>query len=136
MVPESPGDEREVDFEAVCEYIIPRQAFCNRYITIRDPSGKYVILGYPVNISNEKYERNEFIFNFGIMVPDKFDVGPYEAVVRRLADTFKEMETQSEYLSKEGESQGKSIQGLLEIIREDLNNYNECMIPVGKLLQN
>jgi hypothetical protein len=26
----------------------------------------------------------------------------------------------------------RSVDGLLEIIREDLNNYGECMIPIGK----
>lgn len=91
-----------------------------------------MVLGYPVNISDRKYERNEFIFNFGIVVPDKTDTKPYEDVVRRLADTFREMEIQSQYLSSEGQTDGKSIGALLEIIREDLNNYNECMIPVGK----
>lgn len=72
------------------------------------------------------------MFNFGIVVPDKFDTKPYEAVVRRLADTFREMEIQNQYLSMEGQCGGKGIGALLEIIREDLNNYNECMIPVGK----
>lgn len=28
----------------------------------------------------------------------------------------------------------RSIQSLLEIVKEDLNNYGECMIPVGKSL--
>lgn len=131
LVPEA-GSEAEIDFDAISEYIIPRAAFRNRYITVRDPSGKFMVLGYPVNISDRKYERNEFIFNFGIVVPDKTDTKPYEDVVRRLADTFREMEIQSQYLSSEGQTDGKSIGALLEIIREDLNNYNECMIPVGK----
>jgi hypothetical protein len=64
-----------------------------------------------------------------------YDSIPYEAVIRRLATTFTEMEVQTQYLSLEGtvESKGRrSIGALLEIIREDLNNYNECMIPVGK----
>lgn len=66
-------------------------------------------------------------------MPNKYDVRPYENVVRRLAETFREMEVQSEYLSREGKGEGggREIGGLLEIIREDLNNYNECMIPIG-----
>lgn len=77
------------------------------------------------------------MFNFGIVCSAKYDSLPYEAVIRRLASTFTEMEIQNEYLSKEGtsESEGRrSIGDLLEIVREDLNNYNECMIPVGKSL--
>jgi hypothetical protein len=63
---------------------------------------------------------------------------PYEAVVRRLASTFTEMEIQNQFLSQEDLSTSKdrrSIAALIEIIKEDLNNYNECMIPVGKFFQ-
>jgi hypothetical protein len=92
------------------------------------------MLGFPVCIKDQKYPRNEFIFNFGIVVPSEYNIIPYEAVVRKMATTFTEMEVQNEYLSQEGrgEAQGRRpLGGLLEIIREDLNNYNECMIPVG-----
>lgn len=55
-------------------------------------------------ISNEKYSRNEFMFNFGVVVEESTDRGTFERVVRRLAVTFSEMETQDEYLSgQEGE---------------------------------
>lgn len=141
-----------VDFDVLREYIIPRQAFCNRYVTITTPDGKYSILGYPVLIPNPKYLRNEFIFNFGIIVEADVDQISYERVVRRLASTFAEMEKQNEYLSQgenkaliasvgkpslaadeDGVGGRRPIEGLLEIIKEDLNNYGECMIPVGEL---
>jgi hypothetical protein len=116
------------------EYIIPRQAFCNRYITVADPEGKYSVLGFPVSIPSPRYFRNEFIFNFGLVVENDIDQVPYERVVRRLAVTFAEMEKQSGYLSQDvdaAESQARRpIESLLEIIKEDLNNYGECMIPV------
>lgn len=128
---------RLFDFEKLAEYIIPRQAFCNRYVTVCDPENKYRILGHPVCIQNEKYERNEFMFNFCIVTRVEVDKIPYEAVVKRLASTFTEMEIQNEFLSQEGTFQSqeqRSIAALLEIIKEDLNNYNECMIPVGMYL--
>lgn len=138
IVPEEGSKNTQlIHFPSVSEFIIPHQAFCNRYITVRDPSGEYRILGFPVCIKDERYERNEFIFNFGIVCLAAYDSIPYEAVIRRLATTFTEMEIQNQYLSLEGtiESKGRrSIVALLEIIREDLNNYNECMIPVGKFL--
>lgn len=133
------------DFDVLQEYIIPRKAFFNRYIAVNDPDGKYSILGFPVAIANPKYQRNEFIFNFGLVVEaDDGDQIPYERVVRRLAVTFAEMEKQNEYLSKDGMGGADSacqiggmgcrrpIESLLEIIKEDLNNYGECMIPVGE----
>jgi len=119
----------------MAEYIIPRQAFCNRYVTICDPDSKYRVLGHPVCIKDEKYFRNEFMFNFCIVIGMDVDKIPYEAVVRRLASTFTEMEIQNQFLSLEDVSNSKerrSIAALLEIIKEDLNNYNECMIPVGE----
>jgi len=178
-----PGVDRPClfDFNVMQEYIIPRKAFCNRYITVNDPDGKYMILGFPVAIQNPRYERNEFIFNFGLVIGcgggpghsgggggsgsagdgvDSVDQVPYERVVRRLASTFAEMEKQNGYLSLQDQHQqqqqqqpdrdgngddggfGLGIEGpigsyrrrpiesLLEIIKEDLNNYGECMIPV------
>ncbi|KAK4136632.1 nitrogen permease regulator 2 [Trichocladium antarcticum] len=123
------------DFNVLQEYIIPRQAFCNRYITVADPDGKYSVLGFPVSIPSPRYYRNEFIFNFGLVVENDVDQGPYERVVRRLAVTFAEMEKQSGYLSQDADAAGigqarRPINSLLEIIKEDLNNYGECMIPV------
>ncbi|KAG0652037.1 nitrogen permease regulator [Hyphodiscus hymeniophilus] len=135
IVPEPDVDKpRFFDFGTMAEYILPRQAFCNRYVTICDPENKYRILGHPVCITNEKYERNEFMFNFCIVIYTDVDKTPYEAVVRRLASTFTEMEIQNQFLSQEDSLnlQGRrSIAALIEIIKEDLNNYNECMIPVG-----
>ncbi|KAM0140732.1 hypothetical protein ACHAP3_002410 [Botrytis cinerea] len=134
IVPEPDVDKpRLFDFEKLAEYIIPRQAFCNRHVTVCDPENKHRILGHPVCIKNEKYERNEFMFNFCIVTRIEVDKIPYEAVVKRLASTFTEMEIQNEYLSQEGTfscQDRRSIAALLEIIKEDLNNYNECMIPV------
>jgi len=166
------------------EYIIPRKAFCNRFITVADPEGKYSILGFPVSIPDQRYDRNEFIFNFGLVVDSPShpsdpnqphhhpnadldaDHVPYERVVRRLAATFAEMEKQTSYLSRDQDrplgggssfssdsvsaappampaavdSEGlhgpldtyrrRPIESLLEIIKEDLTNYGECMIPV------
>lgn len=135
-----------VDFDVLQEYIIPRQAFCNRYVTINSPDGKYTVLGYPVVIAHPKYQRNEFIFNFGLIIEADEAQIPYEPVVRRLATTFSELEKQNEYLSQ-GEAiltaapggpqpahlaGRRPIESLLEIVKEDLNNYGECMIPVGE----
>ncbi|EON98351.1 putative tumor suppressor candidate 4 protein [Phaeoacremonium minimum UCRPA7] len=122
------------DFNVLQEYIIPRKAFYNRYITVNDPEDKYTVLGFPVSIPHHKYQRNEFLFNFGLVVESDVDQIPYERVVRRLAVTFAEMEKQNEYLSQDQRNMNnearRPIESLLEIIKEDLNNYGECMIPV------
>ncbi|PKS12758.1 hypothetical protein jhhlp_000969 [Lomentospora prolificans] len=130
-----------LDFDVLQAYIIPRKPFVNRLVSATDADGKYVILGHPVLIAHDKYVRNEFIFNFGVVLEADVDRVPYERVVRRLAVTFAEMEVQDGYLSGQevesetgwvvAETEGRrSVEGLLEIVREDLNNYGECMIPV------
>lgn len=123
-----------VDFDIVQEYIIPRKAFFNRFLVVGCPDSKYSLLGFPVSIPHERYHRNEFIFNFGLVVESDCDLAPYERLVRRLAVTFAEMERQNGYLSSEGKVDDgrRPIESLLEIVKEDLNNYGECMIPVGR----
>lgn len=126
-----------LDFDIIQEYVIPRKAFFNRFISVSSPDDKYSVLGFPVSIPNERYHRNEFLFNFGLVVESDVDQIPYERLVRRLAVIFAEMERQSGYLSSEGTTKAdedgrRPIESLLEIIKEDLNNYGECMIPIGK----
>lgn len=131
-----------LDFDHLQPYIIPRKPFCNRLVTATDSEAKYVVVSHPVLISDEKYSRNEFMFNFGVVIEEGTDRVAFERVVRRLAVTFSEMEMQDGYLSgqegEEGTAENKGregrrgVDGLLEIVREDLNNYGECMIPVGE----
>lgn len=124
-----------VDFDIVQEYIIPRKAFFNRFVTVNTPDGKHSILGFPVSIPHERYHRNEFIFNFGLVIESDVDHIPYERLVRRFAVTFAEMERQNGYLSSEGRADDdgrRPIESLLEIVKEDLNNYGECMIPIDE----
>ncbi|KAI2638397.1 nitrogen permease regulator 2-domain-containing protein [Xylaria nigripes] len=123
-----------VDIDVVQEYIIPRKAFFNRFITVNTPDGKHSILSFPVSIPHERYHRNEFIFNFGLVIESDVDQIPYERLVRRFAVSFAEMERQNGYLSSEGQVDDgrRPIGSLLEIVKEDLNNYGECMIPVDE----
>ncbi|KAI1271364.1 nitrogen permease regulator 2-domain-containing protein [Xylaria sp. FL0933] len=124
-----------VDFDIVQEYIIPRKAFFNRLVAVNTPDGRHSILGFPVSIPHERYHRNEFLFNFGLVIGSDVDQIPYERLVRRLAVTFAEMERQNGYLSSEEgqvDDGRRPIESLLEIVKEDLNNYGECMIPVDE----
>lgn len=79
IVPEGAGPQRKpclFDFDVMQEYIIPRKAFFNRFVAVNEPEGKYTVLGLPVAIAHPKYQRNEFIFNFGLVVVS-LPPGPY-----------------------------------------------------------
>ncbi len=68
----------------------------------------------------------------------------YMTVIRKLASLFRSLEEQGSFLSQEDlydeevvnepRTTGK-VYALCEIILEDLNNYCECMIPIGKEYQ-
>lgn len=125
-----------------------------------------------------RYERNEFIFNFGIVLEEEKEFSVYKSVVRKLAKMFKALEEQTGWLSGEwvdvehemagccgggggggngggggGNSGGEEpkvvmrqevreelrwkavgarVYALIEQVLEDLNNYSECMIPIGE----
>lgn len=161
--------------------MIPKQALCDRLVTV--VTDKYRVLGYPVCLVDPRYDRNEFIFNFGIVLEEDKEFSVYKSVVRKLAKMFKALEEQTGWLSGEwvdiehelagccggadgggggggaggpggpggvgGEEQvvvmrqevreelrwkvvGARVYALIEQVLEDLNNYSECMIPIGE----
>ncbi|KAI5785901.1 nitrogen permease regulator 2-domain-containing protein [Geopyxis carbonaria] len=126
----SPSDPPPLlDFESISEYIIPKQQLCERLVTLSTPSG-YRLLGYPVCLFDRRYERNEYIFNFAIVLSRTSEFSVYKSVVRKLAKLFKALEEQSGFLSNEVTRAG--VYALIEQVLEDLNNYSECMIPIDE----
>jgi len=109
-----------------------------------------------VCIKGEKYSRNEFIFNFAIVVGEnELDWACYGEVVRKLGRLLRGLEEQGGFLSKEeegvwedgvgglggeegdgvfGTGGGSKVYALCEMVLEDLNNYAECMIPIGEFI--
>ncbi|CCX05969.1 nitrogen permease regulator 2 [Pyronema domesticum] len=117
-----------IDFDQVSSHIIPKQELCDRLVTIC--TNKYRILGYPVCIDDRRYTRNEFIFNFAILLDESDEFSTYKSVVRKLAKLFKALEEQSGFLSTEETRAG--VYALIEQVLEDLNNYSECLIPINE----
>ncbi len=89
------------DFSSVSDCIIPRQEFCDRLVTACVNHCR--IIGYPICISNYegKYNRNQFIFNFALVLDEDAEWGPYAGVVRKLARILKSLEEQAGFLSRE-----------------------------------
>ena len=81
------------------------------------------------------YDRNEFIFNFCIVLAEDEDFSTYKSVVHKLADLMRGLEEQGGFLSRDHSRGGEGkVHSLCETLMEDLNNYCECMIPIGKKL--
>ncbi|KAI9702724.1 MAG: Nitrogen permease regulator 2 [Bogoriella megaspora] len=144
------------DFSLISEYLIPRQEFCDRLVTICVNHNR--IIGYPVCITDErKYDRNEFIFNFAVVMDERENSAAWETVIRKLARLMRSLEEQSGFLSQDEaeredkdevseaehlekmtestileQSNSSRVYALCEMIMEDLNNYSECMIPIDQ----
>ncbi|KAK8208642.1 nitrogen permease regulator 2 [Phyllosticta capitalensis] len=140
------------DFASISEFVIPRQDFCDRLVTVC--VNHYRVIGYPVCINNfdGRYDRNQFIFNFAFVVEEELlDWNSYASIVRKLGRLLRNLEEQSGFLSVEEKEQDElemrlalgaagggplagaavsKVYALCEMILEDLNNYCECMIPI------
>lgn len=116
-------------FPSVSSYVIPRQEFCSRVLTVVINS--YRILGYPICLRSPNYPRNEFLFNFCLVLDASTEFSPHLTVTLKLANLLRTLEEQSNFLSRDTSppNTGK-IYALCEILLEDLNNYSESMIPI------
>lgn len=95
-----------------------------------------MIVSYPVCIKGEHYPRNEFIFNFALILspPDAVDVPSYKSVVVKLAHLMRSLEEQNGFLSNDSSPPGSGkVHSLCETLMEDLNSYAECMIPIDEV---
>ena len=84
-------------------------------------------------MKSPQYDRNEFIFNFCLVLAEDEDFISYKSVVQKLADLMRGLEEQSGFLSRDHSRSGEGkVYSLCETLMEDLNNYCECMIPIGE----
>jgi nitrogen permease regulator 2-like protein len=134
-------------FSSISSFIIPRQSLCGNLISLVPPSQhppnhsshphsqSYRILGHPICLTSSAYPRNEFIFNFCLVLSaaDQ-DFNAYKSVVTKLANLMLSLEEQSHFLSRDtsAPNTGK-VYSLCETLVSDLNNYCECMIPIDDL---
>ncbi|KAK5057816.1 hypothetical protein LTR84_011817 [Exophiala bonariae] len=130
-----------LNFSTIAQFLIPRQSLCGNLISLSPPpltqhTPSTLILSHPICLTSSHYPRNEFIFNFALVLgdPSTIDVPSYKSVVKKLAHLMRSLEEQSHFLSDDDSpcNTGK-IYSLCEMLMEDLNNYCECMIPIDEL---
>ncbi|KAH8700543.1 nitrogen permease regulator Npr2 [Talaromyces proteolyticus] len=119
-------------FSDISFFVIPRQELCGNLLQVC--IGGYRILGYPICMKSPRYDRNEFIFNFCLVVAEDEDFSKYTSIIQKLADLMHGLEEQSGFLSRDHSKSGEGkLYSLCETLMEDLNNYSECMIPIDEL---
>ncbi|KAL5359621.1 nitrogen permease regulator 2-domain-containing protein [Aspergillus floccosus] len=128
----APSQPLFLTFSDISFFVIPRQELCGNLIHVC--TNGYRILGYPICMKSVRYDRNEFIFNFCIVLAEEDDFSTYKSVVQKLADLMHGLEEQNGFLSRDHSKSGEGkVYSLCETLMEDLNNYCECMIPIDDL---
>ncbi|EEB07664.1 nitrogen permease regulator family protein [Schizosaccharomyces japonicus yFS275] len=122
----SEGKELLVPFDSISEYVIPKPEICNKTITVA--TGGYRIIGHPVSLVGNHYERNALIFNMCMIFHEDENVSSYIPIVKRLSRNLKVLEQQNQYVSDL--SKRPIIMSVMEQLLEDLNNFSECMIQL------
>ncbi|KAJ5308782.1 hypothetical protein N7508_004161 [Penicillium antarcticum] len=130
--PTAPAQSLYLTFSDVSFFVIPRQGLCGNLLQVC--TNGYRILGYPICMKSARYDRNEFIFNFCIVLAEEDDFSTYKSVVQKIADLMHGLEEQNGFLSRDFSRSGEGkVHSLCEMLMEDLNNYCECMIPIDEL---
>ncbi|PYI36663.1 NPR2-domain-containing protein [Aspergillus indologenus CBS 114.80] len=128
----APSQPPFLTFSDISFFVIPRQELCGNLIQVC--TNGYRILGYPICMKSLRYDRNEFIFNFCVVLAEEEDFSTYKSVVQKLADLMHGLEEQNGFLSRDHSKSGEGkVYSLCETLMEDLNNYCECMIPIDEL---
>ena len=71
------------EFELISQFAIPQAELCGRLMICT--TRKHRIVGFPVILKGEHYERGMFQYNLCFVFQRDLDVSPYEPVVRKVA---------------------------------------------------
>lgn len=86
----TPSNQPLLDFSQISEYIIGKSALKHRLVTCT--LGNYRILSFPCVIEDERYPRNQFIWNLAFVFDRRSDLSGFEPVVRKCGRIFRACE--------------------------------------------
>ncbi|CAG7716173.1 unnamed protein product, partial [Allacma fusca] len=109
-------------FDSLSTYIIPKTHLQRLSMTVNALGKK--ILGYPIQIRNEKYERNAFYFNVCFVCDAWARTVQYEQVLIKFAEFFHSLELEIEYLSKLSAGHEKELERIFENVIHGLNGFH------------
>ena len=81
------------DFKKISEFVVPLSNLCHKEISLH--LGNAYLLGFPIFLNNQIYERNRFEFNFCLLV-DEEDYESnnylYQCLIKKIDITFENLE--------------------------------------------
>lgn len=123
------SSSRDIQFDALSEYILPKQELHGRLVAISTQDFK--IVGLPVSIEDPKYERNTLLFNVCFVFDREAATGCYDQVVRKIARELKALELECDLIHNPATK--PEVLNIIEQLMHDLNTYFECQIPISSL---
>ena len=81
------------DFKKISEFVVPYSKFCYKEISLH--LGNAYLLGFPIFLNNQIYDRNRFEFNFCLLVDeDDFENNNYlyQCLIKKIDMTFENLE--------------------------------------------
>nr|CAB3264429.1 nitrogen permease regulator 2-like protein [Phallusia mammillata] len=114
--------------EAVINYIIPKPDLQQKLITV-NAVGKKVI-GCPVCLNNSKYPRNQYVFNFGLVLDNENKSSPCIPLIKKLSTYMVEVEKEDSFVSSEATK--SRIPDMLKQMFDQLNKKGSCTISVNE----
>lgn len=124
----NPKDKVTKDiFEAIGVFVIPKPQLDRTPLTVNVLDKK--ICGYPVVLKNEKYKRNQFMFNVCFVCYPWSRTVQYEPALIKLSKFLVDLELDSQFLYN-AEENSDSLQALLTTVLYDLNRIGECSTVV------
>ena len=81
------------DFKRISEFVVPTTQFCNKEVSLH--LGNAYLLGYPIFLNNQTYDRNRFEFNFSLLIDeDEYENNNYlyDCLIKKICTTFENLE--------------------------------------------
>jgi hypothetical protein len=129
LVYQYPAYLSEPQFKSVCDILIPRQELCGKVISVQLPSSDYLV-GMPVVIVSDKYERQKIEFNLALCIPmEEYEyLHVYEGIARKMAMYLTTLEQEASFISTPEKQ--VAMEGIVEEMFSQLTMRRECYIDV------
>ncbi|CAM9426561.1 unnamed protein product, partial [Phaeothamnion confervicola] len=125
---QAPQDFLPADkFDGVSDYVIVGKALCQKLISVH--AYGYKIVGHPMCIQDEKYDRNALLFNIAFVFHGEAsaeDIEPYHPALRKIAITLAAIEQESQFLFDP--TKKERLGTILPQVLAGLNCRGDCAI--------
>ncbi|CAI4229799.1 unnamed protein product [Auanema sp. JU1783] len=111
--------------------IIPKKELLNKLIKIN--LVEYNVIGYPIMIQSQMYEREKLMFNLCFVVDKETNLDcVYEPIVQKCAQYLRELEQECQFVHNLviSKSEDSNFPGILLQIFDDLNSRGTCLLNV------